>query len=80
MLFGVRLPEEVVNEAGDMVPGPPLQMIGVGGQVVAIAVWFVLLYGLANWWTVWVDPVCARWTARLEKLCCDEGEKIVLPS
>lgn len=78
MLFGIHLPADVRNDAGEMVRGPPLHMVGVGGQFVAVAAWFVLLYGLANWWTVWVDPMCARWTAALEKLVFDEGEKVVL--
>jgi len=79
LLFGTRLPLDVSDEAGQQVPGAPLKIRGVPGQVIALSTWFVLLYALANRWTVWVDPICARWTARLEKLVFEE-EKSVLPA
>jgi len=39
----------------------------------------VLLYGIADCWTVWVDPMCGRWTTRLEKLAFAEDVNTTLP-
>jgi len=80
MLFGVKLPQDVRNQAGEIVAGAPLKMTGPVGQVVAVSVWFVLLYTLADRWTAYIDPMCLRWIAKLEKMVFVKGEKTVLPS
>lgn len=74
MYFGVVLPAEVKNDQGDLVPGR-LDMPGKVWQAVATAIWLPMLYVVANWWTVYVDPMCARWTVALEKKVWEEWEK-----
>jgi len=78
LLFGTLIPLDVVNEYGQIVPGAPLSMIGFPSQLIAIAAWFVLLYGIATRWTAWVDPMCARWAFKLEKLMFEE-KSVVMP-
>lgn len=57
-----------------------LPRAGHGTFAIAIPIWFVMVYGCAHLWTTYVDPACARWTAKLEKLTFEqEDEKSALP-
>jgi hypothetical protein len=40
-----------------------------------VSVWFAVLYYIANLWTTYVDPFCARMTQRLEKYVFEEEEE-----
>jgi len=80
MLFGITLPAAVKNNKGEMVPGAPLHMVGAGGQIIGVSIWFVMLYAVADRWTVYVDPFCARLSHKFEKLVFEQDEKSALPS
>jgi hypothetical protein len=71
MTFGLRLPPDV-EEDGKMVPGPPLEVCGRPMWYLALAIWFPILYTVANLWTKHVDPFCARLTQRLERYCFED--------
>ncbi|ESZ89506.1 hypothetical protein SBOR_10109 [Sclerotinia borealis F-4128] len=75
MLYGVSMPTETVNEEGEMVKG----VLRMGGRVrwyTMMLIWFVILYGLANAWTKWVDPWCGRVTQRWERYVFEEDGEV----
>lgn len=81
MLYGVHtLPDHEDPALGLMVP----TRLKFPGDLALIAwqlVWLPMLYGLANLWTVYVDPWCDRMTNKLvEYVKFEPSEKIsVLP-
>ena len=72
MLFGVTLPADVTNDKGELTPGPALEIAGPLVQAICIPIWFVGLYAVANYWTQYVDPFCARLTQKLERYVFEE--------
>lgn len=88
MLFGFHTPADIIKEDGTIEPGPPLKICGRARWYFWLPIWFVILYTLANAWTKYVDPWCARLTQRLEKYVFEEAnggepdgdrEKVRLP-
>lgn len=75
MLYGTKLPDLVMNENNEWVSGPSLKIVGSMWRAIWVPIWFVLLYVAATGWTNYVDPMCARWTASLEKYVALESEK-----
>lgn len=73
MLFGVTLPADTTDDAGLPVQGPAMEMRGPVVQALCIPIWFVGLYAVANYWTRYVDPFCARTTQRLESYVFEES-------
>lgn len=67
MLFGITLPDNVKNDKGELVEGPALEIAGPLVQAVCIPIWFVGLYIVANYWTQYVDPFCAKMTQKSER-------------
>lgn len=87
MLAGIYMPPDVQDEAGYWVPGK-LRLPGLPRYFFMVGLWLLILYALANCWTKYVDPFCARVTAKLERYVMEapveravvaEGEKL-LPS
>lgn len=75
MLYGIALPAMVKNDRDEMVPGPPLRVAGPLRSAFCLPIWFVIMYAVANLWTRYVDPVCARWTGMLERYVFVDTEK-----
>ena len=61
-------------ETGEMEHAPYLPRRSTPWMAVSLAIWFPMLYGVANLWTNYVDAWCARVTQRLEERMF-EGEK-----
>jgi peptidoglycan/LPS O-acetylase OafA/YrhL len=81
MLYGVSLPVDVKDDKGELVPGPALPFPGRARYVIALAMWIPLNYAVANMWTTYVDPWCARTTERLvNHVLMEKNEKRQLPS
>jgi hypothetical protein len=79
-MFGVTVPAQVEEEVEghmEVVDAADLQSRPAVYEALFIPVFFVLLYALANLWTAHVDPLCARWTAWLERCTFRETEKKV---
>ncbi|KAL3422804.1 acyltransferase [Phlyctema vagabunda] len=66
-VYGTYYPPDYKNDKGEVVRPPPLTRPGNLHIWIAITVWYVLLYSLANQWMKHVDPWCARTTQKLEK-------------
>jgi hypothetical protein len=80
MEYGFIPPQDIVNDDGTVHEGKHLELGGRLRFWFWIPVWFVLQYYLANLWTSYVDPFCARVTEKIEKYVFeDEEEKSVLP-
>ncbi|OBT50682.1 hypothetical protein VE04_09710 [Pseudogymnoascus sp. 24MN13] len=78
-MYGMSIPAKVEKEVDGkmtLVNGPGLKHGGYVYMTVFIPLFFVLLYFLANLWTMHVDPRCARWTAAFERATLNESEKI----
>ncbi|OBT93608.1 hypothetical protein VE01_08324 [Pseudogymnoascus verrucosus] len=77
-MYGMSIPAKVEKEVDGkmtLVNGPGLKHGGYVYMTVFIPLFFVLLYFLANLWTMHVDPLCARWTAAFERATLNESEK-----
>ncbi|KAJ5609460.1 hypothetical protein N7528_010027 [Penicillium herquei] len=80
MLYGISGQPWSGGEAGtdddrdDWLPLRPPWVVGV-----SIPVWIGLVYSFAAAWTAYVDPFCARMTAKLEKAVFVQDEKANLP-
>jgi peptidoglycan/LPS O-acetylase OafA/YrhL len=72
-LYGITLPAPVQDEKHEWRPGPNLKLRGPLVQAICIPPWLLLLYALAHLWTKYVDPLCARWTAAIEKYVWANG-------
>jgi peptidoglycan/LPS O-acetylase OafA/YrhL len=83
MLYGFHTPDDIVNEDGSRAPGPNMKVCGRLRWYFWLPIWFVLLYAVANLWTKYVDPLCARLTQRLEDYVFEKKpvtqEKTLLP-
>lgn len=62
------------DQRDDWLPLRPPWVVGI-----SVPVWIGLVYVFAAAWTAYVDPFCARLTARLEKAVFMEDEKGALP-
>lgn len=77
-MYGLTIPDKVEKEVDGkmtLVKGPGLKHRGYAFMSVFIPLFFVLLYFLANLWTMHVDPLCARWTAAFERATLNESVK-----
>lgn len=79
MLYGISGQPWEGGEAGtdderEWLPIRPPWVVGV-----SIPVWIGLVYACAAAWTAYVDPFCAKMTAKLEKAVFEEDEKDALP-
>ncbi|KAK8139022.1 hypothetical protein PG984_002402 [Apiospora sp. TS-2023a] len=75
MVYGTRLPADVQNENGDWVPGQ-LKFPGAHKLLIWLPLWVPLNYFVANLWTSYVDPWCARVTEQIISYVKeDDGEK-----
>ncbi|KAF8860641.1 hypothetical protein BDZ45DRAFT_587984 [Acephala macrosclerotiorum] len=84
MYFGLKTPLDIIHEDGTIEPGPPLKICGRARWYFWLPIWFVILYYIANLWTKYVDPWCARVTEKLVKYVFEEPaennqEKRLLP-
>jgi len=75
MMEGITIPPEIQNEEGQMVPGR-LSMPGRSRYYFMLGLWFVMLYAVANAWTKYVDPFCARLTVGFERHVFEEQEDL----
>jgi hypothetical protein len=66
-MYGISVPAPVQNDKHEWQPGPKLTSRGPLVMTICIVPWFLLLYSLAYLWIEHVDPLCARWTAAIEK-------------
>ncbi|KAF2842919.1 hypothetical protein M501DRAFT_1053710 [Patellaria atrata CBS 101060] len=69
---------ETKNEKGEVVPPTPLPRVGHLGFVIALSIWFPLVYTVGHMWTTYVDSWCAKITHKLERLTFEEDEKAPL--
>jgi len=67
MLFGFKVPADIIREDGRHEPGPKLKLGGRARWYFWLPIWFCMLYYIANLWTKFVDPWCARVTERFVK-------------
>ncbi|KAF4637797.1 hypothetical protein G7Y89_g273 [Cudoniella acicularis] len=74
MFYGFTTPADVIFEDGHIEPGPPLNICGRARFWFWLPIWFIILYSLANLWTRYVDPWCARVTETLVKYVFDPPE------
>lgn len=84
MYFGIKVPADVKHEDGHVTPGPNLTICGRARWYFWLPIWFVILYWVANLWTKYVDPLCARITEKLVRYVFEEqqdpnSEKRILP-
>jgi hypothetical protein len=83
MMLGIHIPADVINEQGQVVPGPPLRLESRVRWYIMLPIWFVILYYIASLWTKHVDAFCGRVTQKLEKYVFvgsdAEAEKPILP-
>ncbi|KAH8689035.1 acyltransferase family-domain-containing protein [Talaromyces proteolyticus] len=63
------------DDEGNEIPPPWLPRRAPWVFAVGIPCWLVLLYGCASLWTSYVDPVCAKITAKIEKQFFDEEDE-----
>lgn len=75
MLYGNHIPIELRNEAGDVIPQEPMHMMGWPIRILAVFVWFAMVYYVAYLWTNYVDAWAARTTKRLETYVFVEEEE-----
>lgn len=75
MYFGFQLPADIVREDGIHEPGPPLRICGSARWYFWMPIWFVGLYWVANLWTKYVDPLCARITEKLVRHVFEEAQQ-----
>lgn len=64
MVYGIHLPEDIVNEKGETVPGK-LVYPGNYKLLIWLPFWLPLNYAVAMAWTTYVDPWCAQFTEQL---------------
>jgi Acyltransferase family len=74
MLFGIHTPGDIIHEDGKIEPGPPLKICGRARWYFWLPIWFLILYWVANMWTKYVDPLCARVTEMLVKYVFEEPQ------
>ncbi|KAI9743254.1 MAG: hypothetical protein M1818_003100 [Claussenomyces sp. TS43310] len=74
MMYGGSVPPDVQNDEGQWVHGPPLELKSTVREIFCVPIWFVMLYGVAHLWTTYVDPMCARWTAAIERYAVGQEE------
>ncbi|KAH6682500.1 acyltransferas-like protein [Halenospora varia] len=85
MYYGFSTPADIIFEDGHVEPGPNLNICGRVRFWFWLPIWFCMLYSIANLWTKYVDPWCARVTESLVKYVTDrpqgavEQEKPLLP-
>lgn len=84
-LYGVKVPGDVFVEGQGPQPGH-LPQPGKARWYFWLPIWFVILYSVANLWTKYVDPLCARLTERFVRYVFEDeerqqqdGEKRLLP-
>jgi peptidoglycan/LPS O-acetylase OafA/YrhL len=65
LYFGTTLPADVTLDDGKVEPGPPIPQPGRARFWFWLPIWLVFLYAVANLWTKYVDPWCARVTEKL---------------
>ncbi|PYH42732.1 acyltransferase family protein [Aspergillus saccharolyticus JOP 1030-1] len=77
MLYGITGQpwEETVDENGQTVLPPWLPIRPPWVVALCIPLWIGLVYLVASLWTAYVDPLCARLTAWLEKKVFDEQDE-----
>ncbi|KAG4438039.1 hypothetical protein IFR05_006498 [Cadophora sp. M221] len=84
MYFGFQVPADIKHEDGHVTPGPALKICGRARWYFWLPIWFVILYWVANLWTKYVDPLCARITERMVRYVFEDQpppstEKRILP-
>jgi peptidoglycan/LPS O-acetylase OafA/YrhL len=68
MLFGFSVPPDIIKEDGRHEPAPKMKFTASRARwYFWLPIWFVMLYYIANLWTKYVDPWCARVTERFVK-------------
>lgn len=67
MVYGVTVNPEIVNEIGEVVPGPLKPWPGNTRFLIVVGPWCVILYGIAVLWTKYVDAWCDQVVWRLQK-------------
>ncbi|KAI0123570.1 acyltransferase family-domain-containing protein [Xylariales sp. AK1849] len=80
MVYGTRLPADIINDNGEAVPGQ-LHFPGGYRLLMWLPIWIPLNYGVALMWTTYVDPWCAQITEQVVghvKESFDEKEGILL--
>ncbi|RKF55395.1 putative acyltransferase family protein [Erysiphe neolycopersici] len=72
MYFGFFKPQDIIHEDGKVEPGH-LPYPGRLRWYFWMPIWFVILYWIANLWTKYVDPWCARLTEALVRFVFEES-------
>ncbi|TVY82707.1 hypothetical protein LSUE1_G005721 [Lachnellula suecica] len=79
MMFGVINPTSTFNEDGTETMGPNLERPHNLRWYLWLPIWFAGLYWLANLWTNYVDPACAKITAALERKMFEQDDGMNIP-
>ncbi|KAI1940451.1 hypothetical protein LOZ66_002045 [Ophidiomyces ophidiicola] len=79
MIYGVSGQpwEEWTNDNGEIEHSPYLPRGSTLTFAISLPMWFVLVYIVAHYWTVYVDSFCARLTQRIENHVFEPTEKPV---
>ena len=77
MYFGIHLPGDIIVEGGGVQKAGPLKICGRFQFWFWLPIWLGIVYALANVWTRFVDPWCARVTERLVKYVFEEPQQEV---
>ncbi|CCU77320.1 unnamed protein product [Blumeria hordei] len=72
MYFGVSIPADIIHEDGSSQPGH-LPYPGRLRWYFWMPIWFFILYSIANLWTKYVDPWCAKATESLVRFVFQES-------
>ncbi|KAI1856951.1 uncharacterized protein JN550_013553 [Neoarthrinium moseri] len=64
IIYGARLPADIVNDAGETISGK-LIFPGAWKLILCLPVWLPLNYAVANLWITYVDPWCAQLTEQV---------------
>jgi peptidoglycan/LPS O-acetylase OafA/YrhL len=78
--YGIVVPpyEERFNDQGEKLPPPAMPLLSWQWRLIALPIWFAIVYYCAHLWTTYVDSYCARLTKKFEKYCFVESEKPVV--
>lgn len=74
MVYGIYVPPDITNEAGELLHGK-LMFPGGLRLLLTLPFWIPLNYGAAMLWTTYVDPYCANLTEKIVKYAMLERDE-----
>ena len=78
MFYGAIVPPNpnmTVNDKGEIPPTEPLHLLAPPFLIIGLAIWFGIVYFIADFWTKHIDGFCGRVTQALEAYVFDDNDE-----